>query len=191
MKIRRLTFLLVVLLSGSLSQVLAQEKNDPDEARVKETVMRYLDGWKNHDEVSMKAALHPQASVYQKIESKNDISQISGKRVFRNVERSGRPQVTYTGNLRFVWVDTAGDAATTKVQILYPDSWLSTGKTSLLEPAPGVMETRYISLMKVGDGWKIVSIIYQVREAMPSETASTGEPKYTRNGLSRESSKAK
>jgi hypothetical protein len=172
MKIRPLTFFLVVLLSGSLSQSLAQEKNDSDEARVKETVMRYLEAWKNQDEVSMKAALHPEARLYQKIEGDRVIYQASGRRIISNVRRSSRLEGGDLRNVKIVWADTAGEAASAKVEILYPDSYLSTGKTSLLvKPPPGVLETRYLSLLKLVDGWKIVSDIYQIRENTQQETA--------------------
>ncbi len=163
---KKKTLLLVAAFLLSLpTWAVGQENKRADEAPIRQIIQYYFDGWKNYDAESIKKAFHPQARLfYQSKEVQSDIAKTTGRRLSTYFERYGHRKTQETLIQKILSIDVTGEAATVKVEFIYPDSWLNPGSVSLLNPPPGVVEARYLSLIKFNDGWKIVSEVFSVRE---------------------------
>ena len=135
---------LTLLLSIGVS---AQVSQTSDDAAIRQIVQYYFDGSKNNDVALLKKAIHPSAKWLALTQSNgNGLREITVARTYANIE--GRKPINLVG--RIVSVDVTGKAAIVKTEVEYPEGILN-------GPPPGVMDTEYLSLIKFGEGWRIVS----------------------------------
>lgn len=161
---RRLQFLTIVFLLALPVSAAAQENAASSDAAIRQLIQYYFEGWRNYDAASIRKAYHREARLFYKPTNATSLEDTTGRRLSDHFEHYGRRKTAEVVLQRILSIDVTGDAASVKVEIEYPDSWLSGGKVSLLKPAPGLVETRYLSLIKFDDGWRIVSDVYTVRE---------------------------
>ena len=157
--------MIIVLVLAFAASVAAQQNAISDEAAIRQTIEHYLDGWKYNNVEEMKKALHPKAVMFFHLKKDNqDLAETTGERFLAAVERNGVRKDPKSFSPRIVSIDITTDVSSVKLELSYSDSWLYGGKVSPLEPSPGVIETRYLSLIKFNDGWKIISDTFNVRE---------------------------
>jgi hypothetical protein len=138
--------------------VSAQEAQPSDDVAIRQIVQYYFDGSKNNDVSLLKKAFHPKAKSLGLAQSNgNGLREIKVARTYVNIE--GRKPINLIG--RIVSIDVTGRAAIVKTEVEYPEGILNS-------PPPGVMDTEYLSLIKFGEGWRIVS-----RVSFPTKTNST------------------
>jgi putative lumazine-binding protein len=137
---------LTLLLSVCVS---AQEAQTSDDAAIRQIVQYYFDGSRNNDVSLLRKAIHPSAKWLALAQSNgNGLREIKVARTYVNIE--GRNPINLMG--RIVSIDVTGKAAIVKTEVEYPEGILNSS-------APGVMDTEYLSLIKFGEGWRIVSKI--------------------------------
>lgn len=134
--------------------VLAQETGNADDvAAIRQVVKYYFDGWKNDDLESMKKAFHPKAKLFA-ISADHDLKETSQKQVHAALQeniRRGVPKVD--ASLKIISVDSAGVAASVKIEIEYRGELQS------------ATSTEFLSLIKFPkDGWKLVSRVSAVEQ---------------------------
>jgi hypothetical protein len=137
---------LILLLSVCVS---AQETQTSDDVAIRQIIQYYFDGSKNNNVSLLKKAFHPEAKSLGLAQSNgNGLREIKVARTYVNIE--GRDPINLIG--RIVSIDVTGRAALVKTEMQYPEGILDS-------PPPGVIDTEYLSLLKFGEGWRIVSRI--------------------------------
>jgi hypothetical protein len=158
------TIFLLLLPELALAQATETTK---EETAIRQVIQYYLDGRKNNNAESLKKAIHPKAKIFSlpvvHRTGKGDLSEISGELYvkYRSAERPKWPRPFVQ---KIVSIDVTGNTAAVKIELFWPDAWWGEGKISLREPAPGVTDTEYLSLMKFDEGWKIVGQVSTTRE---------------------------
>ena len=118
----------------------AQEKSS-DEAGVRAAVEHYLRGHATGDGANHRLAFHPEAKLFWiregQLATRTSEEYIAGSRGTPAPDEAQRKR-------RIDFVDITGNAAIAKVTLDYPDATL----------------TDYMSLLKIGDEWKIVNKIF-------------------------------
>lgn len=136
----------LVLLLGCVSAVALAAEQAPagrDEQAIRAVVREYLHGLQFNDVPSLQRAFWPGASLFW-VKKTGELGQLSQADWYKGFAGSAGKEEA--GNLRIVSVDVAGDAASVKVQEDYE-------KSRYID---------YLSLLKIGGGWKIVAKIYTV-----------------------------
>ncbi len=140
---RRAAWLVLPLAASCLTAFGLQEQDD-DIAAVRQAVQYYIDGHATGDPEVMAQAFHPSARLQfirdgeVSIRSLNDY--LGGMRGEPSSEEAERMR-------RVVMVDVAGAAAVAKIELDYPQVFI----------------TDYMQLLKVGGEWKIVNKIFYVQ----------------------------
>jgi Putative lumazine-binding len=146
-----------VLLLCTPLMTFSQEAQSGEESAVRQVVQDYIKGVTNHDAESIRRALHPKGREFFRTDA-NDLGESRQGRaynVIRDDARRGVPAVRAVP--RIVAVDVTGDAASVKLEIDYPDSHLGGQNVDLRTPPPGVRRTDYLTLLRLAEGWRIVS----------------------------------
>lgn len=160
---KRLMVIVLVLTSGAA--VAAQQIRKSDEAAIKQTIESYLDGWKYNNIENVRKAVHPRARFYlQATNAKGGLAETTAERFFDTVERNGLRKEPKPFSSRIISIDATENVASAKLEMDWHEVWLVGTNTSLLKPPPGALETRYLSLIRFENGWKIISNISNVRE---------------------------
>ena len=125
-------------------------------------IQHYFNGWKNNDAISMAVVLHPKGKWFVRSD-RNDLREIEQQRVAANIKdnaRRGTPKLG--GEMRIVSVDVTEDVAVVKVAREHA----SAEDPKLLEQllVKGTRITEYLSLMRIGDGWRIVGKVENIEE---------------------------
>jgi hypothetical protein len=158
-------FIVIVLVLTIAASVAAQEDAISDEATIRQTIQYYVDGWRYNNLKNIRKALHPKARFYfQATTAKGGLAEITAERFFITVERNRLRREPKPFSSRIISIDATENVASAKLELDWHDVWLGGRNTSLLKPPPGAIETRYLSLIRFNDGWKIVSDISNVRE---------------------------
>jgi hypothetical protein len=121
--------------------VAAQGEKSADEAAVRATVDTYLHGLKFNDVASFRAVFLPEAKLYF-IRRDGAMGSLTQEDWYKGFATSAGKEEQ--GTLSIAAVDVTGNAASVKVREEYPTSTY----------------TDYISLLKIGDAWKIVNKIF-------------------------------
>jgi hypothetical protein len=138
MKTKRTNFSAIVLL---LAATGASAEQRSEEALVRQTVETYLHGLQFNDVSSFKKSFYPEAKLFF-VKKDGSLGQLTQEQWYKGFEASAGKQEK--GELTIVATDITGKAAAVKVREVYPKS----------------IYTDYVSLLKLGTQWKIVSKIY-------------------------------
>jgi protease I len=112
-------------------------------AAIEKTVRLYFDGMHHGDTTKLRQALHADAYLFGFYHG--DFSRVSLEEWMTEVQGMEKPaQTGEVFDMRIVAVDTTGPTAQAKVAELYA----------------GVRYTVYLSLMQIGEDWKIVNKLY-------------------------------
>ncbi len=113
------------------------------EQAIRAVVREYLHGLQFNDVASLQRAFWPGASLFW-VKKTGELGQLGQADWYKGFAASAGKEEA--GDLRIVSVDVSGDAASVKVQEDYE-------KSRYID---------YLSLLKIGGGWKIVAKIYTV-----------------------------
>ena len=138
MKSARLAMPLMAILALATA---ASAEQRTDEALVRQTVETYLHGLKFNDVPSFKKTFYPEAKLFF-VKKDGTLCQLTQEQWYKGFEASAGKQEE--GELSIVATDITGKAASVKVREMYSTS----------------IYTDYVSLLKLGTQWKIVSKIY-------------------------------
>jgi hypothetical protein len=165
-RMKKMVLLSIITLLFALPTIgVAQENRGSDDAAIRQIIQYYVEGWKYNNVESIKKAFHPKARLYfQTTGGEKALAETTGERFFTTVERNGLSKDPKPFSSKIISVDVTGNAAIAKVEFDWHGVWFMGNRTSLLEPPPGAVETRYLSLIKFSDNWKIVSDVSTVRE---------------------------
>jgi hypothetical protein len=112
-----------------------------EEASVRATVEIYLHGLKFNDVESFRKAFYPEAKLFF-VRKNGELGQLTQEQWYKGfAANAGKEE---QGELRIAAVDITGKAASVKVIETYPDSTY----------------TDYVSLLRLGDEWKIVNKVF-------------------------------
>jgi len=134
----RAFFVAAMLLVFSTGAFAQQTSDDP---LVRQTVETYLHGLKFNDVTSFKKVFYPEAKLFF-VKKDGALGQLTQEQWYKGFEASAGKEEQ--GELKIVATDITGNAASVKVREEYPTS----------------IYTDYVSLLKLGTEWKIVSKIY-------------------------------
>ena len=141
----RCLLLLVSLLLVCSFNVYSQ---NAEEAAVRETVNHYLHGLKFNDVESLKKAFYPDAKLFW-VKRDRSLGQLTQEEWYKGFANSAGQEEK--GDLQITAIDITVNAASVKVVEVYEKS----------------KYTDYLSLLKFGDGWKIVNKIYVAEPLKP------------------------
>src|SRR5262245_20832737 len=139
---------LLVAFFIAISFVAAQAQTNPEEAAVRETVNHYLHGLKFNNVESLKKAFYPEAKLFW-VKRDKTLGQLSQEDWYKGFAATAGQEEK--GDLQITAVEVTGNAASVKVVEVYEKS----------------KYTDYLSLLKLADGWKIVSKIYIAEPIKP------------------------
>jgi hypothetical protein len=162
---RGLFVALFMLLACHVSQAQTQSATMDESQQVRQAVQSYLDTTRQNTTEKNPIAsnvVHPQAKVISILGDELSIKEISRK----PVHRKGEP-VKIESTDEIMLVDVTGSKAVVKVETVYPYGYLSVAEyNSLPENDPLRSSTgkprkltSYLSLLKLGGDWKIVSFL--------------------------------
>ena len=137
---RQLRRLMCALLVVTLAPAAGAQRPS-EEAQVRQTVETYLHGLKFNDVPSLRKAFYSEAKLYF-VKKDGTLGELSQEQWYKGFEGSAGKEEP--GELRIASVDVTGGAASVKVVETYPKS----------------VYTDYLSLLKLGGGWKIVNKVY-------------------------------
>jgi len=116
-----------------------------EETSVRATLEAYLHGLKFNDVESFRKAFYPEAKLFF-VRKNGDLGQLTQEQWYKGfAANAGKEE---QGELRIATVDITGKAASVKVIETYPDSTY----------------TDYVSLLKLGDEWKIVNKVFTFKK---------------------------
>ncbi len=131
----------LLLLTATIVAVAVAEQAPNEEASVRATVETYLHGLKFNDVESFRKAFYPEAKLFF-VRKNGELGQLTQEQWYKGfAANAGKEE---QGGLRIAAVDITGKAASVKVIETYPDS----------------IYTDYVSLLKLGDEWKIVNKVF-------------------------------
>ena len=135
-------FAIIALALVATSSAWAQNS---EEAGVRKALEHYLKGHATGDSMEFKQAFHPESKLFWmrdgKFHQRTSANYISGAR--------GKPADDEAQRKRRIdFIDITGNTAVAKITLDYPDALL----------------TDYMSLLKVGDEWKIVNKIFHAEQ---------------------------
>ena len=131
----------MVLLVLAATSFTAVAQSSSDDTAVRDTVNHYLHGLKFNDVESLKQAFYPEAKLFF-VKRDNTLGQLTQEQWYKGFAASAGQEEK--GDLKITDVDITGNAASVKVVETYDKS----------------RYTDYLSLLKFGDGWRIVNKIY-------------------------------
>ena len=134
-------FLSCVVIVLAIVASAGAQQTASEETLVRQTVEAYLHGLKFNDVESLKKAFYPEAKLFF-VKRDGTLGQLTQEQWYKGFEGSAGKEEE--GTLKIVALDITGNAASVKVREEYPKS----------------VYTDYISLLKLGDAWKIVNKIY-------------------------------
>lgn len=138
---RKLTASLALLGAALVSAAAAAQEANPEAAAVRAAVEHYLAGHATGDGKHHAIVFHPESRLYWiregALATRPSAEYIAGS--------PGRPAVDEAQRKRRIaMVDVTGDAAVAKVELDYPDAFI----------------TDYFTLLKVNGEWKIMNKIF-------------------------------
>ena len=134
-------FLVLALAGAAAFASAADPVPSNDEQAVRAIVGDYLHGLKFNDVASLQRAFWPGASLFW-VKKSGELGQLSQPDWYKGfAANAGKEE---SGDLRITSLDISGNAASVKVQEDYD-------KSRYID---------YLSLLKIGGGWKIVNKIY-------------------------------
>lgn len=154
----------IFLSSAHRAESIANDARTKDEEAVKQVIQSYFDALKYFDADKAKLAIHDKAKLFY--QDGKRLVEVSGKRFCENLAHSKKPTAPVPYIEKILFVDINGDLAVVKAELSLPHAWWTGGKVSLLEPPPGIVNAKYFSLIRLTDGWKIVSETASTREGM-------------------------
>ena len=131
----------LLLLTATIVGVAVAGQAPSEEAPVRATVQTYLHGLKFNDVDSFRKAFYPEAKLFF-VRKNGELGQLTQEQWYKGF--AGNAGKEEQGELRIAAVDITGKAASVKVIETYPDSTY----------------TDYVSLLKLGDEWKIVNKVF-------------------------------
>ncbi len=142
---KRIAFLFTVASLGTLILFWSAQANDGEEAGVRQALEHYLQGQATGDPESFKKAFHSEAKLFWvrdgQLAQRTSAEYISGA--------SGKPAADEAQRQRRIEsIDISGNAAIARIVLDYPN----------------VRFTDYMSLLKVGDEWKIVNKTFYAQQ---------------------------
>jgi len=138
-----LTGLFLLAATTVAAAVAGQAPNE--ETSVRATLEAYLHGLKFNDVESFRKAFYPEAKLFF-VRKNGDLGQLTQEQWYKGfAANAGKEE---QGELRIATVDITGKAASVKVIETYPDSTY----------------TDYVSLLKLGDEWKIVNKVFTFKK---------------------------
>jgi hypothetical protein len=126
-------------------QPLAAQSTDSSETQLRQVVQSYLHGLKFNDVASLKKAFYPEAKLFW-VKKDGSLGQLTQDQWYKGFEASAGKEEE--GDLKITALEITGNTASVKVEEQYPRS----------------VYVDYLSLLKLGDGWKIVAKIYNARK---------------------------
>lgn len=129
---------LTTLLTFSMMSVLHAQKSDY--ASIEKTIWYYLDGDTQKDYEILKKAFHENATM-KYISSKTGYTEYNALEAFKSIKGKS-PETNRVNSI--VYINVAGNAATAKVEVVYP-------KAVIVD---------YLTLLRVDGNWKIVGKIF-------------------------------
>lgn len=165
MKTRRLAVATIV---GMLICSVAQAQNpgaDNEEQAVRQAVRSYLETTMNNENAAQpipSSVVHPRAKVFSVAGEDLRISNISNERP----KRKGEP-VKIESSSEVVTVNVTGSMAVAQVETIYPygsltaEEYKALSENHPLRASAGkpIRLKSYLSLLKIGGTWKIVSFL--------------------------------
>ena len=131
----------LLLLTATIVAVAVAGQAPNEEASVRATVETYLHGLKFNDVESFRKAFYPEAKLFF-VRKNGELGELTQEQWYQGfAANAGKEE---QGGLRIAAVDITGKAASVKVIETYPDSTY----------------TDYVSLLKLGDEWKIVNKVF-------------------------------
>ena len=157
--------LVLVLLVCSASRAQNQTAEDSNAEAARRAVQAYLEAARNNAAAARPVpsnVVHPQSKVFSVVGNDLVVSDASGK----SPKRKGRV-VQVESEVNIVSLDVTGSMAVAKVETIYPHGSLTADEYRSLpanDPArlaagKPVKLTSYLSLLKIGGAWKIVSFL--------------------------------
>jgi len=138
-RMRKLT--LVTLLLFVATAALAEQKSSPEEAGVRVALEHYLMGHVTGDGANFRLAFRPEANLFWIREGQ--LATRTSEEFAAGAKGTPAPDEAQRKR-RIDFIDITGNAAIAKLTLDYPD----------------VTFTDYMSLLKIGDEWKIVNKIF-------------------------------
>ncbi len=129
---------LTIMLTFSIAFTLSAQKSDY--ASIEKTIWYYLDGDTHKDYEVLKKAFHENATM-KYISSKTGYTEYNALEAFKSIK--GKSPETNRVN-RIVYINIAGNAASAKLEVVYP-------KAVIVD---------YLTLLRVDGNWKIVGKIF-------------------------------
>ena len=125
-------------------------KPSGDEGEIRQVAKDYFDAWESSSVERMKTVLHPKARLF--LGGPGTVVAQTPSQLYANFRSNARhtrgiPPMP-GGSLKIERIDVIGDAAAVMLEIEYPTSKVS----------------EQLSLVKLADGWKIVSRVSSIRE---------------------------
>lgn len=161
---RKALTVIFMLLACAVAQ--AQDRaNDSETERVRQAIRSYLETTQNNlntDNPVASTVVHPQAKIFSRVGNELVITNISKKPAQRRANSIKLESID-----RIVSVDVTGSMAVAKIETVYPYGSLTAAEyKSLPENDPVRVSTgkrielaSYLSLLKTGGEWKIVSFL--------------------------------
>lgn len=147
-----ISFLAISLVSLAIVAFTTEEKGDVADPAIRAAVERYFDGIMKNDADTLRKAFHPDAHLYSQVGPQRD----------RYLNRSFEDWVQFTNGReprdaaghtnKILSIDQTGVAAVVKVELIWPD----------------VHYVDYLSLLKFGDEWRIITKIWHQEEKSPA-----------------------
>ena len=138
-----MTRLLVLALAVAAVPALAQPASDDELAAIRHPIDLYFRAQATGDGDLIRRAFHPEARVSRVVDGR--LVQTTAEEFAGRFDGSP-PEDEPARRRRIVSVDVTGDVAVVKVELDYPD----------------VFFTDYITLLRFGDGWRIINKSYHV-----------------------------
>lgn len=136
----------VIAVVGVAASNRADEASDssPDEAAIRATVERYFEGIMKNDADLLRKAFHPDSHLYSVLGPDGDRYLNRSFSDWVQFTRGREPRASEGHSNKILSIDQTGVAAVAKVELIWPE----------------VTYVDYLSLLKFGDEWRIITKIW-------------------------------
>ncbi len=148
--------------STSKTEAARPQPENGEETSVRAVIQSYGEVFKSSNAEKAKSSFYEGVRIFTY--ASEGVMEVGGKQYYRALTRNKKqyPPVPY--NEKILHIDINGNAAIAKVEFNLPGARLGGTKTNPYDPPPGVTNAQYVSLLKLKDGWRIVSIVASLRE---------------------------
>lgn len=141
MKVKAFLIIVILLLNITVWAKIQDDAHHSDEELIKQVILTYFEGLKNNDAAVANKVIHPKAKWLSVLE-KNKLYEVTEEKRAKLIRSNlHKNMASSQGEMKISSMDITGDNAYVKIEI----------EEQLL------IITQYLLLLRLDDGWKIVS----------------------------------